>query len=229
MVKKGLIDTSMTEDEIQEFLTDQGKGQDSCSVPPDPVTSKDPVPNETRKGKDNQVLSNESGNNLVVLDKVNVITNALDPHGSSSEATIYKRAVHQVAPNLEKQIDEFINKTRLENESRKLSTSSEEYMDTSDKTNDENFHSILGRTKEMELQAAVEQYMETVRPLEPIAEKVITPEQHADDLIKKSELSKATMFGVQGKQPNSVNLLAIDNDYQMIDSHICHSCGLAGR
>ena len=60
---------------------------------------------------------------------------------SESEATIYKRAVQQIAPELEDQISQFISQVRSMGESeqqldnhRKESSSSKELMDISDET-----------------------------------------------------------------------------------------------
>ena len=56
---------------------------------------------------------------------------------SSSEVTIYRQAVQQVTLEIESQIDQFINEARQtsqqhKDQPRKISSSSDELMDTSD-------------------------------------------------------------------------------------------------
>ena len=67
---------------------------------------------------------------------------------SSSEATIYRHAVKQMVPELHEKIDKLIEEGR-QSVSRKVSSSSEELMDISDKTElaDINIESVLGEVK----------------------------------------------------------------------------------
>ena len=161
MVKKGIITESMTEQEIKDFLE-----SDQTPIMEVPTRqSKGPAPTK----KINEGLRTSQGK-----------SKAIESRYSSSEETIYKRAVQQVAPDLDKQIDEFIAKARIsaaENDnvtSRKFSSSSEDMFDTSDET-DGNFNLVVGKgTKGTEATGASH---------DP------TPEEHADQLIKDAEAS----------------------------------------
>ena len=126
---------------------------------------------------------------------------------SSSEATIYKRAVRELAPELEEQIERFIIDTRKAEtpQACKVSYSSDELMDTSDEleTNLANVHLVTGSA--------------TKPPKTP----VLSPEERADQVIRDSEKTKTTMYEVKGKNNCNLNQIALmDNDYQMIDAHV---------
>ena len=106
MVKKGLIDKSMTMEEMQQFITEQ-ENQEQAPEPP----SLDKAP----KHKATDAKRNENHS------KTNFCCNS-----STSEVTIYKRAVQQLAPYLEERIDQFVTETRKEVEvsnQRKVSSS----------------------------------------------------------------------------------------------------------
>ena len=139
----------------------------------------------------------------------------IGPQSSQSEATIYKRAVHQLAPELKEQIDLLVNNTRKSVEQgmgisppaqRKNSSSSDELMDTS------------GETGNFSLIAEVTSHEQT---------KKKTVEEKVDDIVRDAECSRARMYDVEGKLLNSPlinrdfqNIALIDNDYQMIDAHL---------
>ena len=138
---------------------------------------------------------------------------------SPSETTIYKRALPRVAKppmsvnNTEMEIEQFIQNVRDEcSASRKVSSSSDELMDTSDETanieisgdiTDVNFITG-GKTK-------------------PDGIEVVPPATQADVTIREAEKSKARLFEVSGKELcnfDSMSVSQMDQDYQMIDSHI---------
>ena len=131
-----------------------------------------------------------------------------------SEIMVYRRAIPTVneQTRLEKQINQFLDKTRADNlnntqePSRKISTSSEEFMDTSDE---------MGETNTVPLNISDGQHGGT--NIAESSEKLPTPEENAARTIQDAEISKARMFDVPGKVFNTSQ---IDEDYKMIDSHI---------
>ena len=113
MVEKGLMDPNMSNEDLR--LTLNESLTEKTARPPD----------QPRKGKEQQSKGGQKDNGLC--------------DASSSEVTIYKRAIEQIASQLNDKIENFIQQTRQEtttqqNGSRKVSTSSEEFMDTSDET-----------------------------------------------------------------------------------------------
>ena len=140
--------------------------------------------------------------------KVAVIINS---PSCTSEVTIYRRAVPQLPPEKNQQLNQLIVGTRAEVNSEnswKVSSSSDEIMDTSDK-NDLGFIVDTGGDK---------------RP----KEKEDSPLSQADELIRDVEKSSARIYDMAGKDIESVHQLfsnvtdiaVMDNNYQMIDVHI---------
>ena len=149
---------------------------------------------------------------------------------SVSEATIYKRVVQQIVPNLEKQIDQFVENAcrSVELNLRNVSSSSEEFMNMSNEVSPKvpNMPEVLNISETQALPGAGER----------------TADQRADDFIRDAEKVKASMLEVEGKNlfsphlantgdpcgkntnmgdlPDVQNILIMDNDYQMIDSHV---------
>ena len=130
---------------------------------------------------------------------------------STSEVTIYKRVVQQLVPELEEQIDKFVNDTRksldFDKNNRKVSTSSDEYLDTSDETGEFNALFIADET--------------VAAKARPNATQLV------DNMVREAERSKAQMFEIEGKASNLQNIALIDNDYQMIDAHIRNDLDMA--
>ena len=100
---------------------------------------------------------------------------------------------------------------------RKVSYSSDEVMDTSDETADFNMSLITAGTQNQH----------------PPKEKTV--EEHADELVREAERLKAKALGIEGnnlltdnnisnipslRNTQNVNIVLIDNDYQMIDAHV---------
>ena len=192
MVKKGLIDASMTADEIEEFLKDDAG----------PSTASQQAKQSRGKQGPKKHQDKATGKDVTNL-------------SSTSEVTIYKRAVQQLAPQLEEQIDKFVSDSHREVEANqmlnidsllcKVLSSSDELMDISDETADLNMAFVVGAKEG----------------------KDRTLTQHADDMIRDAERSRARMYEIGGKNldanrplANNQNVSLIDNDYQMIDAHI---------
>ena len=128
---------------------------------------------------------------------------------SLSEVTIYKRAVKQIAsPEVNQQVECFVNQARLNLEMGRKSSSSDE-MDTSEEDLQQRFNEnpFVGKVKENK------------------QNKEITPQQHADNLVREAKKAKARMYEVPGKDyiDANLNVSQIDEDYQMIDSHVDES------
>ena len=203
MMKKGIILQSMTMDELQAFLHDGSKLDDDQSAPKEAVISTKNKP-------------------VMTMSKAKAGKCALNVSPSvTSEATIYKQAVQQLAPELGEQIEQFIADARAEidngqtaNNQRKVSSSSDELMDTSDQFEVNNLQGlklILGPNEGKKAQLPEQ-----------------TPQEHADEMVRNGEKSKARVYDMPGRDFSNntttslgmLNLLAIDNDYQMVDAHV---------
>ena len=144
------------------------------------------------------------------------------------EVTVYKPAVTitnesaNIIDQNSQRIDDMINWVRYGNlqmnenlvpactvvngSSCKCSSSSDELMDTSDETvNDINVTSMNNSGQEVK---------DKQQPL--------TAEEQADKIVHDAEMARARMFEVPGKigTTENLNMCQIDEDYQMIDSHV---------
>ena len=209
MIKKGLINETMSQDEMEAFLNEDDLPSNlaSRSEPQQsPLQKVDQVAALQAKGKGK---GKKSGKELL-------------SQASGSEITVYKRAVHQLAPpGLEDKIDQFVSETRKSVEknltnanpdtSRKVSGSSDELMDISDETTDTNLSLLL----------AAETGPKDDNPAKSV-------DEHADEMVREAEQARVQMYEIEGNpehnfllHPNQVqNAVLIDNDYQMIDVHI---------
>ena len=206
MVKKGLLDTSMSAEEIEQFI------QEGVDFPLEGVAAATEFQRLSDTNKTVEPVKCKE------TDKGNVPMATTLGSPSTSEVTIYKRAVQQIAPDLEEQIDRFVTDTRksliplmppelpAKDIGRKELSSSDELMDTSDETEDANMFLFTGPDA---------------------TKKIKTPGEKADDYIRDAEHSHARMMEVEGKEltqaDNSFNVSLIDNDYQMIDAHLDES------
>ena len=139
-----------------------------------------------------------------------------DKGDASSEITLYKRAVpinsgREISfnPELDQQIDQLLNQTRLQaGEKHNTSSSSEDFIDTSDENIqvDNNSQYISDMTEKTQPKPATPKR---------VANNLST-EGNAAKMIQEAEKARATMFEVPGKY----NTSQIDEDYQMIDSHL---------
>ena len=212
MVKKGLIDKSMTDEEIQEFL-----------ATPDlnviEVGARKLVDNQGAAGKRN--LQQADG------EKWKKVDNTMQKGKPSiSETTIYTRAIPMAKrgeSNLNEQIEKYIGMVRNEctNQNRKVSTSSEE-MNTSNESDqvmlvDQNLQNMFVGEMQKGGKAVKPS---TSRDPDCNEQPEISPEQLADQIIKDSEKSKAHLHEIPGKVDFMYSATQMDEDYQMLDSHV---------
>ena len=208
MLKKGLINESMNEEEMQELLKASGEVGASTD------TNNNSLKKDKRKSKEivNKKTTDEGKDEGKLLN--------MDKRDNVSEVTVYKRAVAQQqqekGENVD-QIERFIENIRQEGEfselnSRKISSSSDELMDTSEE-NELNLENNI-------LSGDVHKLMQ---------QKKVTHEDQADQIIKDAECSKARMYDVKGKSPNNfdtrglsngLSTIQMDEDYQMLDTHV---------
>ena len=152
-----------------------------------------------------------------------------DINEALSDVTVYSRAVKLNIPSkgnndivkennnvsneeLSTTIDLLLNNTRGQVEAnevsqRKISSSSEELMDTSDESGVVEF-------KQHSEFISADRQLPVVK--KSVVQPELEPEEIAADLIKDAEGRRATMYEVSGK----LNASQIDEDYQMIDNHI---------
>ena len=229
MLEKGIIDNTMTEEEIKSFLdkTGAGKQVDNTGEPQSeeieevvmPIPVDNPIVEPTaeptkQQTRQKQLNPNSSRKGM--------------PRESGSEVTIYSRAVKPAQGDINLlggQIDKLLNDVRHNTVSgegsRKLSSSSDEMMDTSDETersveinnNSSYFPDLRGE------EPAARHRTPAREP--PLLHRESDRQNDPDEqptLVLDAEQHKATMYEVPGKVKAITSL--IDEDYQMIDAHI---------
>ena len=97
--------------------------------------------------------------------------------------------------------------------SRKISSSSEE-MDTSEEMKINLNQNLIADRGPTAGKSDDPNYGMEPAPPQP---KRVTPEEHANEVICEAEKSKARMYGIPGKE---TTIAQMDEDYQMIDSHV---------
>ena len=123
MLKKGIIQEDMQGRELNEFLRSE-------------IQSSSEGKTTQKTTKKVSASANEKGKNCSMT--VNKITCELDNSDRASEVTVYRKAVPQVIPDVNQQINQFIQDVRnnIESSARNISTSSDEIMmDTSNESN----------------------------------------------------------------------------------------------
>ena len=162
----------------------------------------------------NQLEQQKSGCGLQTTKRKTISgkSQELNDNISSSEVTVYQRAVpiiNQDNPDLAGRIDKLISDTRR-SEGKNVSTSSDDMMDTSDETKFITGHHVGLIVHDADIRP----------PVAKTPEK--TPEEKANKIICGAEQARARVLDIQGKSPVhfAQNILAMDNDYQMIDSHV---------
>ena len=128
---------------------------------------------------------------------------------SSSITTIYKNAVVQDKLNV--------------SECRNISSSSDDFNDTSDDSLNlaQSFIAGCSVRNQMKEKAAPQPSTSGGPGYEEChqrGEKELTPEERSDQIIKDAECSKARMYELSGK--NNFPAISQIEDYQMIDAHI---------
>ena len=98
MLKKGLINSTMSQQEMQEFMEVQPTGDKEMM---DSGNKGDAVVNINRKQIADQEIQGEAGKSK---------GQGRNSMSCSSEITIYKRAVRSLDPNLETQLDDLLGK-----------------------------------------------------------------------------------------------------------------------
>ena len=193
MVSKGLIDSSLSEEEMLVLMEETNTEQETqpevrppaVVLPQEPQQyvrssiGRDPLPaksNQSSKGKTDWTLGNKN-------------------QDSSSEITIYRRAVKQINPELDSQIDNLLRQTWIDGRANN-SSSSEELMDTSDEGIN-NAELNLSQILHAPLISG------TVSQAEMQADQIKTPKELAKEqstkLVVKAEQQKGTMYEVPGK------------------------------
>ena len=217
MLKKGLINETMDMEEIEKFLNEPEEKADNQANKQ--LDQDNPVKNK-RTEKTPQKPSKTG--RTVIVEHDNRI-----PCVNTSETTVYKRAVPTVVPDMNLQIQQFIsdvrNNANKEGSMRKLSNSSDETMDTSDELEPalimpNNF--IAGETTPGKNKRAEDE------PVPGTSASKLTADEQAEEIIRESERAKAKLYEVPGMGlfTNKINIgndiIQMDLDYQMIDSHL---------
>ena len=203
MVKKGIINSSMDEREMMEFL-------ETGQVTPPPK-------------KVSEAGMQNSSKNVTRKDKPKGKSSITQSKSCPLEVMIYRKAVKQAAPQLGDQIEKLLNKAwlnvtndgKVSNAENRRRSSSDEQMDTSDESDlNLNIQSFLDNIQH---DGAVPSTSRGDEEEKQEPEK--TPDELASELIVGVEKAKARMFEVSGKV-DQLTIAQIDEDYQMIDAHI---------
>ena len=193
MIQQGIINSSMTEEEMHLALTQMTNNQQK-------EQHKDKGEAENVNGSEQQPGCSKQVKGSIA---------------SSSEVTIYKRAVQCLNPKLDQELEKLLGSVRQDtvNQGRKVSYSSDEMLDTSDE--DQDAHKIMNFSIADEHTAqAKDQRRHDVNK---------QPEELAEQLIREAEKAKTRMFEVPGEHnliPIRQSVSSIDEDYQMIDAHV---------
>ena len=121
MIRKGIIDSSLTEEEILEFIETDQELEASQSEKQTPQVRSEVVVTSPLVRVDEQRNKTKQSTQGA----------AKGLNNSLSEVTVYKRAVQQINPQLDLQIEDLLKQTHLENKNKE-SSSSDEYLDISD-------------------------------------------------------------------------------------------------
>ena len=245
MVEKGLIDNSLSEHEIKEFIeykkTKSVRSYGGSEVPVEDIdqphiretelmTEPNVSKGDGKRSKGNKSDTRKSTERVTNREKCKTDGHKTTPKKgkpipssvleSNSDVTVYSRAVKLNIPpdsgelvikesglddgDLDTTINMLLDNTRNQIDGgRKVSSSSEELMDTSDET-------------AMEISNESESFVAD-RPGPSRME--IETEEAAADLIKDAEGRRGTMYEVSGKV-GRFNTSQIDEDYQMLDTHV---------
>ena len=106
LVKKGLIDTSMSQDELEAFVNEMALTKRSEMQPETPQG-----PKARKSGGGARAVVNSKPKEVSKKGKNCV---GATSQSSESEVTIYRKAVKQIAPELTDQIEGFITQVRQE-------------------------------------------------------------------------------------------------------------------
>ena len=119
LVKKGLIDTSMSQDELEAFVNEMALTKRGETQPETPQGSK-----AKKSGSGARATVNSKPKEVSKTGKNGV---GMTSQSSKSEVTIYRKVVKQIAPELTDQIEGFITQVcaeSAEKEKCKFSSSS---------------------------------------------------------------------------------------------------------
>ena len=198
MVQQGLIDVNMTNKELRGKLEKQVK---PCKVP----AEASPINNQRAKakGQKEKPANRKTGKDLF-------------SNSSTSEVTIYRRAIQQLSEEINDQIENYFSKIRVDTSdaNKRDSNSSEEAMDTSDET----IENVVNKNYSEFIADPYQQNEQQVKEKKP--------QEEAEEAIRDAENVKARMLNVPGEftqllaNSKNLNVSVIDQDYQMIDSHV---------
>ena len=215
MAGKGLIDPSLNNEDLRKSL--------------------DQLDNFNQQNKGRGKVSKQQESATCTGNRVNNKgVSASKP--CASEVTIYKRAVPQVLPQqipqINAQVDSYLNQARCELEiqgvnnldnTRNVSGSSKE-MDISDETMEiqlchlNNVIPLIAEPTNPAILVTPGTSGRNTMAMGVVEQQEPSPEACADQLVKDAESARAQVHGVKGE--SQLNVTLIDQDYQMIDSHL---------
>ena len=194
MLHKGILTDSMSEEDMLEFL----EGADNWHEHEEQLQT---TPKKSKAKSGNKGANSESKRGKTM-------------NNSESETTIYQRAVKEKGNS---SIRDHAKSNKVDNWHRKTSSSSDEFIDTSDEL-------ILDPEDEINLSRHFIADCNVSKKGSPEpgtskdTEPELTAEEKADLIIKEAEKSRACMLDLPGR--SLMHSFFMDEDYHMIDAHI---------
>ena len=210
MIKKGIIQEEMGEEELNLFLRNEMEAKQPAKTDSHAKTSKEKdiaTPSDNR-----EEIGTKSGKT-----NTNRILRVGDINESTSEITVYRRAVPILEPDVDRQITRFIKdvRNREGKDNRKFSSSLDEIaMDTSDESD-----MLIDPSNFI----ADKPGWKTPKLGKPGTSRPQSQEEVVEDNLRKTERNKAVMYEVPGRPVNfstGDSMALMDQDYQMIDAHV---------
>ena len=195
MLKQGIINSDMIEEEMQEVPSKANQKEPNCAQ----TQKQNIVPgNNKKQGKESIA--------------------------SSSEVTIYKRVVKQLDPKLDVQLEKLLNSVREEtkdNQGRKVSYSCDEIMDTNDEDNVKLLNNSFAEISTENQEVGIEPE-EPMQPMpEEIAVQVIKDAERSKARMFELPGRSIVQHSSQDSPPVcNYSVSSIDEDYQMINAHV---------
>ena len=187
MLKKGLIDAPIDQNEMKQLLMEEEQQ----------------TPRKGTKSSGNTARKSILPEPRVKANAGNSIVNEMNINGNESKVTIYKRAIKQIAPEAEAQIEQIISNARAQGtiKGKNTSSSSEEFLDTSDECDVALIDTRYISGQQQQSPAGKQDHAEAGGLKDPNYSSQPTLVRQADEFIKEAERSKAKLYEVPGNVP----------------------------
>ena len=193
------------------------------------------------EGRPNELQKFKKGKNTVtaIIPDNDVAQNKDSVYMSNSKVTIYQRAV----PDKDQTGVNQVSNQRESTSSEEGADTSDEQLDAGNKSISPDDNQFLNRSFNQNVTVSGKSNKNTAGDEQPStsrgaegrksAERVLTPEEHAEKLIREAELSRAQVFetpgnlNVQRNQHNAIDLannfvhsVMVDENYRVVGGHL---------